>query len=108
MGQHVKNPVDDIRSGVMDMRSTVTPASEPPFGFAIRGSFSLGAGDLRADLRYTQVVGTRRRRCGTSRSTAGRYRGSVRLRRTDAFRLLRRLSRSGDGTNGCGGDRSTD
>jgi hypothetical protein len=54
---HAAHTVDGIRSGVMDMRLMVTSSSEPPFGFTIRGPFALGPGDLRADLRYTQVAG---------------------------------------------------
>jgi hypothetical protein len=51
--------VDEIASGVLDMRLMVTPSSAPPSGFAVHGPFVLAAGEVQADLRYTQVAGAK-------------------------------------------------
>ncbi len=52
--------VDQIRSGVLDMRLSVAAVSAPdePVGFAIQGPFDVAGEDLKADLTYRQVAGT--------------------------------------------------
>jgi hypothetical protein len=52
--------VDQIRSGVLDMRLSVAAVSAPdePVGFAIQGPFDVAGGNLEADLTYRQVAGT--------------------------------------------------
>jgi hypothetical protein len=52
--------VDEIRSGVLDLRLSVTSATDPAdrLGFTMRGPFEVAATGLEADLRYRQVAGS--------------------------------------------------
>ena len=56
----VAENVDSIKSGVLDMRLSLTATSAPgePIGFAISGPFGLGADGLEADLTYQQIAGS--------------------------------------------------
>jgi hypothetical protein len=56
----VSQNVDHIRSGVLDMRLSVSAVSAPdePIGFAIHGPFDVADDRLQADLTYRQVAGS--------------------------------------------------
>jgi hypothetical protein len=56
----VSDNIDRIRSGVLNMRLSVSAVSAPdqPIGVAIQGPFDLGGESLKADLRYRQIAGT--------------------------------------------------
>jgi hypothetical protein len=56
----VSENVDRIKSGVLNMRLSISAVSAPdqPIGFAIQGPFEFAAGELKADLTYRQVAGT--------------------------------------------------
>jgi hypothetical protein len=49
----------EVRSGVLDLRLTVTSTSRPLVGYRSHGPFALGA-EVAADLRYTKRRGTAR------------------------------------------------
>jgi hypothetical protein len=52
--------VDEIRSGVLDFRLSVTSTTDPAdrVGFTMEGPFEVAATGLEADLRYRQVAGS--------------------------------------------------
>jgi hypothetical protein len=56
----VSQNVGRIESGVLDMRLSLSAASDPekPIGFAIDGPFEVGAEGLEADLVFRQVAGS--------------------------------------------------
>jgi hypothetical protein len=52
--------VDEIRSGVLDLRLSVTSTADTgdAVGFTLQGPFEVGETGLEADLRYRQVAGS--------------------------------------------------